>query len=136
MRTLAVAMLFSAFCALNADPVLAGGRSKPKKPPVVHDKAMMAKLNSIVIKHIDLDDVEPSAVFKLLRIESKKADPKGKGVNFMLTGGLDKSAKRVSIVMDDVPLSEIIRYVCMAAGLEYVAERYAVVIKPKPPKKK
>jgi hypothetical protein len=137
MRTIVVAVLFSALCALNADSVLAGSRTKPKKTVVVHDKAMMAKLRSLVIKHIDLDDVEPSAVFKLLRIESKKADPEGKGVNFLLTGGLDKSSsKRITLSMADVPLSEVVRYVRRAAGRDYVAERYAVVIKPKPPKKK
>lgn len=138
MKNIAVTSLVCAISlALAIVPAGAGSKkAKPKKPVVVHDKAMMATLRSIVIKHIELEDVTPSAVFKLLRMESKNADPKGKGVNFIITGGVDKTGQRVTLTMDDVPLAYLIRYVCMAAGLDYVAEKYAVVIKPKQKKNK
>jgi len=74
MKRLAVFLLVAVF-AVSAGQAFAGAR-KPKKQTVQHDKAMLAKLNSITIEHLEVEDASPTAVFKLLRMLSKQKDPR------------------------------------------------------------
>ena len=93
------------------------------------------KLNSIIIDKIEFEDEKPLAVFKYLRIRSKDCDPEGKGVNFVFKG-LIKHKSLVTLKLQNIPLAEAIKYVCLTGDLMYKVDTYAVVIMPIPPKKK
>jgi hypothetical protein len=48
---------------------------------------------------------------------------------------MNKNKMLVTITMEDIPLLSVIKYVCMAADLDYKIDEYAVVIQPKTHKK-
>lgn len=91
---------------------------------------MKEKLNSMVIPKVDFEDASVSSVITYLSRESKIADEKeGKGINIILRlSNTQVQPKSVSIQLDDVPIGEVIRYVCLYSGLKYRIEEDAVII--------
>lgn len=108
------------------------------------------KLQNIVIDHIAFEDIPLSDALRHLSARSRELDPKKEGVNFFLrvqipnaegeegeevasaTGNPDEFF-RVSLIIDAVPLSQVIDLVCKAATRNNVevkknVEDYAVVI--------
>ena len=110
------------------------GFARPIKKPVLSPSPLWKKLNSIIIDHVEFEDADPIAIFKLLRIRSKKLDTEGKGVNFIFKG-LNNHEATITMELDNISLAELIKYVCLSGGLVYKVDRFAVVIMPKPPKK-
>jgi hypothetical protein len=108
------------------------GFSKPKGYPL---SPLWKKLNSIIIDKVEFEDEKPIAIFKLLRIRSKELDPTGKGVNFVFKG-LNEHKSLVTLKLSNIPLAEVIKYVCLSGNLMYKVDTYAVVIMPKVLKKK
>lgn len=106
------------------------GTAKPINKVTLPLSPLWNKLNSIKIKHIDFQDAEPETVFKLLRIRSKDLDPEGKGVNFVCKGLKDHKTM-VTLKLDNLPLAEVIKYVCLSGNLDYKVDEYAVIIMPK-----
>ncbi|NOY81539.1 MAG: hypothetical protein GXP31_11125 [Kiritimatiellaeota bacterium] len=89
------------------------------------------KVRKLVVPRLKFEDATIQQVVQFLQQQSKRLDPDGEGVNFLLE--LDRrvtAAARPKIPLDlrSLPLSEAIRYVCMAAGLQYKIEDYAVII--------
>lgn len=105
------------------------GESRPKGylPP----SPLWKKLNSIIIDKIEFEDEKPLAIFKYIRIRSKACDPAGKGVNFVFKG-LSKHKILITLKLKNLPLAEVIKYVCLTGDLLYKVDKYAVVIMPKP----
>jgi hypothetical protein len=101
----------------------------------VAQKKLEQKLKSLQIDKIEFADETPLAVFKYLRIICKKVDPKGVGINFVFKD-LDKSDKRVTIMLNNVPVMYVIKSICETAGLTYRIDDYAVFIYPKTKKSK
>lgn len=91
---------------------------------------MKERLNTLIIPKIDFEDASISSVITYLSRESKIADEKeGKGINIILRlSNTQVQPKSVTIQLDDVPIGEIIRYVCLYSGLKYRIEEDAVVI--------
>lgn len=156
---------------------------QPIEKKTTTDK-IQEKLKSIIIDHIEFEEVTIPTVVKYLKQRSKQIDPEKVGVNIFLrlakekppaeegigggeaggndeeddwgdedTGGDDNAAEggdnetdtdagggggesgvdtmdvpTVTMVVDDIPLGEAIRYICRAANLKYRVEKYAVVI--------
>ncbi|OGV63771.1 MAG: hypothetical protein A3K19_05085 [Lentisphaerae bacterium RIFOXYB12_FULL_65_16] len=93
---------------------------------------LLAKLQSIRIEKIDVQDVSVDEVFKQLRATSKELDPDHEGVNFVFkpcaNGDTSFRKRNVTISFKRLPLGEVIRYVCLSAGLHYGVEDSAVVV--------
>ena len=107
-----------------------------KTPVSIRISPLYRKLQSIIIKKVEFEDAKPLAVFKFLRIRSKELDPTGKGVNFVFKD-LREHKTLVTVKLNNIPLSEVIKYVCLTGNLNYKIDAYAVVIMPKSlPKKK
>jgi len=110
------------------------GSAKP--PRSFHPTPLRQKLNSIIIQKVEFEDAKPLTVFKFLRIRSKELDPAGKGVNFVFKDLRDHKTL-VTVKLNNIPLSDVIKYVCLTGNLDYKIDAYAVVIRPKTlPKKK
>ena len=118
------------------------------------ESAINRKLKDIIIDHIEFEDVTIPTVVKYLKQRSKDRDPEKVGINIFLrlssgdataapAGDAAKpadgaapaaapaasgSSATVTMVVDDIPLGEAIRYICRAANLKSRIERYAVVI--------
>lgn len=91
---------------------------------------MNDKLNTMIIPKIDFEDASVSSVITYLSRESKISDEKdGKGINIILRlSNTQIQPKNISLQLDDVPIGEIIRYVCLYSGLKYRIEEDAVII--------
>ncbi len=118
-RCLLLASLPALFSLVPAWSLLAGAGKTPEKA------------RRLVLPRLKFEDATVQQVVQFLRQQSKRLDPEGEGVNFMLE--LDQrvsAAARPKITLDfrNLPLSEAIRYVCMAGGLQYKIEDYAVII--------
>jgi len=90
------------------------------------------KVRSIVIPAVTLEDASVQAVVEFLREESRKQDPDHGGVNFLLHPSLaanqTASHRGITLSFSRMPLGELVRYVCLAAGLQYKIDDNAVII--------
>lgn len=85
------------------------------------ENELFNKLNSIVIEHIEFSDSDITSAISLLKIRSKDADPDGKGINIINRIPNDESFKNktITLELDQVPIYEIIRYICKQTGLSF-----------------
>ncbi len=87
------------------------------------------KLETMIIPKIDFEDASISSVITYLNRESKIADTEGKGINIIMRlSNTQPRPKGITLQLDDVPIGEIINYVCKAAGLKYRIEDEAIII--------
>ncbi len=121
-KLLLVIVVFSlAFTSFSRRPV---GKISLKSDA---QKKLELKLKTIKIDKLEFDDEEVLVVFKQLRVLSKKADPAGRGVNFVFRN-LSKSKKRITIILEDIPILYAIKSICETAELTYRVDDYAVFI--------
>jgi hypothetical protein len=124
MKNIIVILIVMAFIA----PLSAQNKRAVRK--ITFPKSeLQLKLERLRIKHFECKEETPISLFKSLRSISKKIDPTGKGVNFILTGGLSSSNRVITLSLDDIPMYDVIKYICMVADLSYKIDEYAVIIK-------
>ncbi|MFZ2658381.1 MAG: hypothetical protein WAX69_25835 [Victivallales bacterium] len=120
--------------------------------------SIQKKLTDIIIDHIEFEDVSIPTVVKYLKTRSRELDPEKQGVNILLRLNAGEhvappaaapaddaaapadgaapapkpagaeSVPTITMLVDDIPLGDAIRYICRGANLKYRIERYAVVI--------
>jgi general secretion pathway protein D len=127
------------------------------KEPVLKNEetsSIQKKLNDIKIDKIEFDEVSVQTAVKYLKTRSRELDPDGKGVNILLrlssgeapaaapaaaepadgaeppvpTPAASSAMPTITMLVDNIPLGEAIRYICRGANLKYRIEKYAVVI--------
>jgi type II secretory pathway component GspD/PulD (secretin) len=89
------------------------------------------KLKNLIINKIDFDNASVSSVITYLNRESKILDKEDNlGINIVLR--LDRTSEsnteRITMALDEVPIGEAIKYVCLSAGLKYIIEEHAIII--------
>jgi len=93
------------------------------------------KASSIVAPGMEVENATVETVFEQLREDSVALDPDGEGVNFLFQADEENGTayKQRTITLDftNMPLGDVIRYVCMAAGLHYKVEERAIIIADK-----
>jgi general secretion pathway protein D len=92
--------------------------------------AIDKKLKDIVVS-LDFSPgttIEQATTF--LSIKSKMLDPDRKGINFIIQPEASTSAKPISLTLNNVPLKEALRYVCLLANVKYKVQDYAISIVP------
>lgn len=92
--------------------------------------ALADKLNNIIIKSINFTDVNIQTVVKYLAEESKRLDTTGAGINIAL-GITDEDLAKVPTVtmnLENIPLGEVIRYLCQSCGLKYRVDDQVLTI--------
>ncbi|MEM6912006.1 MAG: Amuc_1098 family type IV pilus outer membrane protein [Verrucomicrobiota bacterium] len=99
------------------------------------ERGLESKLESIVLEAVDFRQVPFEEVINFLALQSIEADrfesdPEKKGINFLI--GLAPSAParqaEVTLSLQRVPVSEVLRYATQAAGVSYVVEPFAIKI--------
>lgn len=93
------------------------------------------KLQKIIVDKVVFDETDVIDAFEFLRKYSKEKDPEGKGINIVLRE-LKKGENKITLELSDIPASELIRYICIAAKLDYKVEQFAVIISKKDEMKK
>lgn len=101
-------------------------------PVTVTAADLYVKVNDLMIAEMDVEEMPVAEVFDFLRKESKRLDPDHEGVNFffkLLVGQRETVMQReVTVSFTNLSLADVIRYVCMAADLNYRIEDRAIVI--------
>ncbi|MDD5596605.1 MAG: hypothetical protein PHV82_01590 [Victivallaceae bacterium] len=89
-----------------------------------------AKLERIIFPNIEFDDADIFSVCRFLSRLSKRCDPDKVGVNVM--GAFDKSTAdqlfKVTMSFSNIPMSEVLRYLCQNVGLKYKIEEGVVIL--------
>ncbi len=94
--------------------------------------AIEAKLDSIIIPKLELNDTPFGDAIAFLRHRSVELDtdknPNNRGVNFVLKGSDENAEMLITLKLSDVPLRDAIRYIASLAQREYKIEANAVII--------
>lgn len=88
---------------------------------------MYEKLQTIVIPSVEFTDQSITTIVSALTKLSKMHDPEGKGVIIVYSPS-DKDMQEVSLSFTNIPVGEIIRYLCQYTKLKYKVEDNAVRI--------
>ena len=89
------------------------------------------KLQSLVIKDVDFTDATIDDAVSFLTAKSREVDSEGSGISFIVKNEKARTeAKPFSLRLSNVPIGEVLRYICNIAGVKYKAEEFAVFIVP------
>lgn len=83
------------------------------------------KLQSIIIPEIDFGGANVNSILIQLKRRSKELDPEKVGINLIFSADTNPE---VSLQFTNIPLGEVIRYLCQYAKLKYKVEENAVTI--------
>lgn len=101
------------------------------------------KLDRIIIPKVNLDETSLTEVLDFLRIragenDTLETDPARKGINFTVNLGSADSivaqkinAARISLQLSNVPLSQVLKYICDMTQTAYKTDEFSVIITPK-----
>ncbi|MCX6979267.1 MAG: hypothetical protein NTV08_00720 [Verrucomicrobia bacterium] len=98
--------------------------------------AIQSKLKGIIFPKIDFRDTTVREAFEFLSEKAKALDPHGDGVNIVLRLGDEHRSDapgggtRITLMLNNVPLIEVIKYVTNLANLKYKIEPFAITIVP------
>ena len=93
------------------------------------NQAAYAKLSRIIYPRFEFDDAEISAVLKFLNNRNAEYDPDKEGIT--IESGLrpeDAERIRVTMSLNDMPLGELLRYICQATGLKFRVDENSIYI--------
>lgn len=104
---------------------------KPASPTAYLDN----KLQKIIIPQVQFREASVTEAVEYLRIKSRdldsaSADPAQKGVNIIIRGAENNTAK-ITLDLREAALGDAIRYVAELAGLEMRVEPFAILVAPK-----
>jgi hypothetical protein len=88
-------------------------------------------LQKIIMEKVDLREATLPEALEFLKQKGNQLAGGKVAINFVLQ--LDEPAQnaKITIALQKVPLSEVLRYVGDLAGVQFVYEPYAIVVKPK-----
>ena len=92
---------------------------------------LRAKLNRIVIPEMQFEEMPIDNIMQFLRRRSRDLDRSGDGVNILVKLPEAERQRTVTMDLSDLPVGDIIRYVCMAANVSYRIDPSVVVILPR-----
>ena len=111
--------------------------AKEKKIPTEVNNAneqTIKKLKSIYFPQISFSDAHIFSVIRFLNSLSKRCDPDKVGITFI--AGLDKKTvdtlPKVTMSFTNIPISELLRYVCRSLKIKYKIEKGVVILLPIP----
>ncbi len=77
------------------------------------------RLNELMIDHIEFDGSDITSAISHLRQRSKDLDPQGEGFNIIVPQSEKYADKTITLNLDQIPLYEVIRYICKMTGLNF-----------------
>lgn len=103
---------------------------KPKSAtPATEKSAALEKAEKIILPKIEFVDVTVKEAVDFFIAKSRALDPKKTGVNIVLKLPATDTTK-LSLSLEDVPLSEALKYLAGLANLKLVASPDAILLKP------
>ena len=115
------------------EPVLPVPAKRPEDLEPVKETGMSSlseRMANMVMPNIDFNQVDIQSAVKFLNQESKRNDPDGLGVNIILSLTNEElaSVPKLSLSLRNLPLTEVVRYMCQKCGLKYRVQAQALVI--------
>ncbi len=92
-------------------------------------KALLTKLDSIIIPSVNFNNLELSRVVSTLSAISAEYDTAGAGVNLVLLDPANKNPT-VSITLRNLSLKRILDFIVTSVGYEYEVQADAIVVQP------
>jgi beta-lactamase regulating signal transducer with metallopeptidase domain len=104
------------------------------KPKDGSGDALLRKLKSLVIDKVDFRSVDVAAALEFLTKKSQEIDPDKKGVGFVLADlshltPSDHVHREFTVVLENVPLDEVLGYICSQTNLKCSIEANTVYFK-------
>jgi general secretion pathway protein D len=117
-----------------SEPVLPVPAQRPDKAETIENKdasGLSEKLSRLVLQEVSFTDANIQAVVKFLAQESKRVDViDGTGINIVL--GIDEAeidnVPLVTMNLENMPMNEVIRYLCQMCNLKYRIEEQVLTI--------
>ena len=107
------------------------GSQSPSQTSREHSSSntvLYEKAKSLIIKSVSFDGMSVKDAINDLRERSREADEKGGGVQVMIKDGTPVD-KKVTLSLQNVPLYDAIRYLCLQTGLKFrIDERTQVIV--------
>lgn len=97
---------------------------------VTKSKAL-GKAQAIVLSSFELEDASLTDAVRQLYAAGAGADPKGKGVNFLVENDLLKTPARITLKLKHVTLGKAAAQVAKSADLQLSAEDYGLFFRAK-----
>jgi len=92
-------------------------------------RGMERRLQGVVIPKISFDQAQVKEVFQFLKARAQQLDLDSSApMNLVYQCKPEALNQVVTMELENVPLGEALRYVCMGTGLGYRVEEYAIVI--------
>ncbi len=89
---------------------------------------IVARLRSTMVPKVDFSGATLEEVIEYLRVRSRDLDPKGRGVDFVISLPEEVRNRVISLSLQEAPLEEVLRYAVEMAGAAYRVEDRAVTI--------
>ncbi len=103
-------------------------RAPSKRSPMAD--STLAKMEKIIFPSVEFADVDVLTVARFLSEYSREFDPDKEGVSVTAGGRNSDALGRVTISLTQIPMSEVIRYICQDTGLKYRISGNSVEIGP------
>jgi hypothetical protein len=97
-------------------------------PPAAPKSAVLEKAEKIILPKIEFSDATIRDVVAALATKSRELDPEGKGVKFFVTLP-PTDTTTISVSLENVPLTEAVKYVAQLVGLEVDAIGDEIVLR-------
>jgi general secretion pathway protein D len=114
-----------------AEPVFMRFNEKEPEDATVRggdsDIVFRDRLSKIIFPRVAFSDTDVSAALNQLKKRSKEYDPDNKEVEINFAMPSDWS-RTVTLNLTNMPLDEIIRYICLLTGLEYRIEGNSILV--------
>ena len=91
---------------------------------------MEKQLQKLILPKVEFKDATFDSVLEALRQMAAKASDGKLTPSFVIQPGVNVSAP-VTLRLNNIPFTEVVRYVCTLANAEFVVDRYAIMVKPK-----
>jgi len=98
-----------------------------KGPP----NATKAMLETVKLPKIDLREAALGDALEFLKKKGNQIAGDKVAINFVMQLDEATKAKKVTLTLQDVPFTEVLRYIGQLADVEFVYDRFAIVVKPK-----
>ncbi len=97
------------------------------------------QLDSLIIPSINFNNATVEEAIQFLRqrsqaLDTSEPDPAKRGVDFVLQipDAIAGEVPKITLQLQNIPLSAVLRFICDAANLSYTVSNSAVIISPKP----
>lgn len=117
-----------ALARLRGGAVTPGQKAMQPVEDPDREPTTMERMTTFTIASVNVEDMGVEEFFQELQHKCLEADSTGQGINIVLQVAQPSAIRPITMNMRNLPLEDVIRYVCMMTGLQYRFDRNAVVV--------